>query len=396
MAADGPAEGGRGALDGLIVLDCTHVVAGAWCAMILADLGASVIKIEGPRGDMLRSRSGARGFSAFDHINRNKRGLAIDLAQAEGQAILRRLAGRADVFVENYRPGALDRMSLGYETLSAVNPRLVYCSVSGFGREGPYSARGGLDLVAQAMSGMMSFTGESDRAPLPHPVPISDLNAGTFAALGILAALTERHRSGRGQHLETTLLGSAFAYTVLQAGEYLANGHVATRSGATGSAGTPYEPFPTADDDIVIAASAQGLWQRAADVLGDSELGIDPRFSTYEARYANRAALRERIVALLAEAPAAVWIARFAAAGIPAGRINDVAAAVKDPQLKHLGAVVEIDGEAHLATPIRLGRTPATIRRKAPRLGEDSREILAEAGFSEPEVASLIDRKVIS
>src|SRR5690606_30795897 len=209
------------------VLDCTHVIAGAWCSLLLADMGADVIKIEPLEGETTRGHPKAR-FKAFDYVNRNKRSLAVDLSKPEGQAVIRRLARSADVFVENYRPGALERMGLGYAQLSAENPRLVYASVSGFGHTGPYRDRGGFDLIAQAMSGIMSFTGEvGSTRPTAAGVPLSDLNAGLFAALGVLAALRHRDQSGEGQHVETSLLESAIAYTVWETGLHLSTGEVA-------------------------------------------------------------------------------------------------------------------------------------------------------------------------
>ena len=225
------------ALAGLKVLDCTHVIAGAWCSMMLADLGADVVKIEPLAGETTRGHPKAR-FKAFDFVNRNKRSLALDLASAKGAETIRRLARDADVFVENYRPGALERMGLGYADLAKVNPRLVYCSVSGFGLSGPYRDRGGFDLIAQGMSGIMSFTGEPNAArPTACGVPLSDLNAGTFAALGVLAALRHRDATGEGQHVETSLLESAIAYTIWESGMYLTTGEVARPQRLAASAG---------------------------------------------------------------------------------------------------------------------------------------------------------------
>jgi formyl-CoA transferase len=228
-----------GALTGLKVLDCTHVIAGAYCSMVLADLGADVVKIEPPAGETTRGHPGA-AFRAFDFVNRNKRAIALDLSTERGAAALRKLAETADVFVENYRPGSLDRMGLGYAQLAELNPRLIYCSVSGFGLDGPYRDRGGFDLIAQAMSGIMSFTGEEGSdVPCAAGVPLSDLNAGVFGAVGVLAALQSRHVTGKGQHVETSLLESALAYTIWESGLFLTTGEIAQAQGDAPSAGRP-------------------------------------------------------------------------------------------------------------------------------------------------------------
>ncbi|MFV3073552.1 CaiB/BaiF CoA transferase family protein [Niveispirillum fermenti] len=379
-----------GPLAGLRVIDCTHVIAGAWCSMILADLGADVVKVEGPQGDVARAPIGLHGYANYDYVNRNKRGLMLDLSQEAGRDALRRLLVTADVFVENYRPGAMDRMGLGYAAMSARNPGLVYCSVSGFGNRGPYRNRGGLDLVTQAMSGIMGFTGQPDGDPMPCALPISDLNAGSFAAIGVLAALRERDRSGHGQHVETNLLSSAFAYTVNNTGEYLMTGHLPRRTGGRGAYTAPYEAFPTQDGDIVIGAGTEALWQRTAAVLDDPVLATDPRFATTPSRLAHHATLRERMIAVLTTRPRAHWLARLGEAGVPVSPINSVAEAIDDPQLQELGAVVTVEGRRHIRTPIDFSRTPVSVTRDAPRLGQHAREVLSEAGFTADEIAALL------
>jgi len=389
MQAEPSSPAAAGPLAGLRVLDCTHVVAGSLCSMILADLGADVVKIESPQGDMLRARLGSRGFASFPFMNRNKRSLAIDMSRPDAQEVLRTLADSVDVFVENYRPGALDRLGLGYAHLSARNPRLVYCSISGFGRTGPYSKRGGFDVTAQAMSGLMSFAGEPGARPVQHPAPISDYTAALHAAIGVLAALRERESSGMGQHVEATLIGSALLHTTLQLGEYLTNGYVAKPEGTKGSGGMPYGVFATADRYLVIAAAGDSLWQRTAAVLGDPELLADPRFASHSSRSTHREALRERIEAILAEAGAGEWAERLSAAGVPVGIVNTVAEAAADPQLEHLGAIVEVGDERYLATPINLSRSGTSVRSGTASLGEHSRQILAEAGFGADEIDAM-------
>ncbi|MBI1196337.1 MAG: CoA transferase [Phenylobacterium sp.] len=381
-----------GALSGLRVLDCTHVIAGAYCSLILADLGADVIKIEPPAGESTRGMRGAGGgFRAFDYVNRNKRTIALDLGAEAGADAVRRLAGTADVFVENYRPGAMDRMGLGYDRLSAINPKLVYCSVSGFGLDGPYRERGGFDLVTQAMSGIMSFVGEagSDK-PCSTAVPISDLNAGAFAAVGVLAALQSRHATGRGQHVETSLLESALAYTIWETGMYLSTGEVAGRNGARHRLAAPYEPLKTADGHVVVGVNSQRLWKRFCEALDEPGLADEPGFDTPAARVRNRDALEARLEAVLARDTTANWLPKFEAVGVPAGPLNNIAQAWDDPQIKARGLLGEADGRRFVKTPIKLHETPVALTRGPGEVGQHTREVLAEAGYSPEEIEGLV------
>ncbi|MHB8529524.1 MAG: CaiB/BaiF CoA transferase family protein [Caulobacteraceae bacterium] len=383
------------ALDGLKVLDCTHVIAGAWCSMMLADLGADVVKIEPLAGETTRGHPKAK-FKAFDFVNRNKRSLAIDLASEKGAATVRRLAERADVFVENYRPGALERMGLGFADLAKVNPRLIYCSVSGFGHSGPYRERGGFDLIAQAMSGIMSFTGEPGGArPTACGVPLSDLNAGTFAALGVLAALNHRHATGLGQHVETSLLESAIAYTVWETGLYLATGEIAEPKGSRHRLAAPYEALKTADGWIVVGVNNERLWERFCDALAAPDLKEDPQFADGRQRVLNRDELAERLEAIFAGAPTDVWVERLLAKGVPCGPINTIDQALADPQVEVRGLLAEVDGRSFVRAPIGLSATPVAVKRGPPPLGADSRKVLLEAGFSESEADSLIAAGVV-
>ena len=286
------------ALSGLKVLDCTHVIAGAYCSLVLADLGADVIKIEPPAGESTRALRGD-GFRAYDFVNRNKRAIALDLSTQGGADVVRKLAETADVFVENYRPGSLDRMGLGYAELSKINPRLVYCSVSGFGLDGPYRERGGFDLIAQAMSGLMSFVGEQgSETPCSTAVPISDLNAGLFGAIGVLAALQSRHVTGKGQHVESSLLESAMAATIWETGRYLASGELPVRTGTRHRLAAPYEALKTADGHMVVGVNSQRLWRRFCEALGDTALADEAGFDTTGGRMKNRDALQARIEAI--------------------------------------------------------------------------------------------------
>ena len=383
-----------GALDGLKVLDCTHVIAGAYCSMILADLGADVIKIEPPVGESTRGL-GATGepsaFRAFDFVNRNKRAIALDLSTARGVEVVRKLVETADVFVENYRPGSMDRMGLSYADLSKINPRLVYCSVSGFGLDGPYSNRGGFDLIAQAMSGIMSFVGEAgSERPCSTAVPISDLNAGLFGAVGVLAALQSRHATGRGQHVESSLLESALAYTIWESGLFLTTGAVAQRNGARHRLAAPYEALKTADGHMVVGVNSQRLWRRFCEALGDPALADEAGFETTGGRMKNRDALQARIEAVLAADTSANWVLKLEAKGVPAGPLNTIAQAWDDPQIKARGLLAEVDGRSFPRTPIKLHETPVALTRGPAEVGEHTREVLAEAGFSTAEIETLI------
>src|SRR6266404_634091 len=377
-----------GPLSGMHVLDCTHVIAGAWCSMLLADLGADVVKIEPPMGEVTRTSLGP--FRAYDFVNRNKRAIAVDMTKTDGAAALRRLAGRADVWVENFRAGALDRVGLGYDDLARVNPQLIYCSISGFGHDGPYRERGGLDLVAQAMSGIMSFVGHPGDAPASTAVPIADLNAGTFGALGVVAAWAHRQKSGEGQRVETTLLESALAYTVWEAGMYLTLGTVAEPRGSRHPLAAPYEALKTGDGWIVVGVNNQNLWRRFCDAIGHAELHADARFGDPLSRVMNRAELKAAIEAHLSTDTTAAWLEKLLAQGIPCGPINTIDQALADPQVHARGVVVRVAGRDFIGSPIHMSRTPPSLRRGPAEIGEHSREVLMEAGFSADEVTDLL------
>jgi len=377
-----------GPLSGMRVLDCTHVMAGAWCSMLLADLGADVIKIEPPKGEVTRGFVGA--FRAYDFVNRNKRAIAVDMSKPDGTAALRRLAGWADVWVENFRPGALDRAGLGYEDLNRVNPRIIYCSISGFGHDGPYRERGGFDLVTQAMSGIMSFVGHPGGDPASTAVPISDLNAGTFAALGVVAAWAHRQTSGEGQRVETTLLESALAYTVWESGMYLTLGTVPQPRGTQHPLAAPYEALKTGDGWIVVGVNNQSLWRRFCAATGLTALQDDARFAKALWRVTNRQELKAALEAHLTTDTTAAWVEKLLREGVPCGPINTLDQALADPQVQARGLIVRMGGRDFIGSPIHLSRTPAAIRRGPAEVGEHSREVLIEAGFSSAEVAELI------
>jgi formyl-CoA transferase len=377
-----------GPLADMRVLDCTHVMAGAWCSMLLADLGADVIKIEPPKGEVTRTAVGS--FRAYDFVNRNKRAIAVDMAKPEGAAALRRLAAWADVWVENFRPGALDRMGLGYADLAQSNPSLIYCSISGFGRDGPYRERGGLDLVTQAMSGIMSFVGEPGGNPVSTAIPISDLNAGTFGALGVVAAWAHRQRTGEGQHVETTLLESALAYTVWEAGLYLTLGEVAQPHGSRHRLAAPYEALRTGDGHVVVGVNNQSLWERFCEAIDQPALRDDPRFADPLSRVMNRQELKAAIEAHLTGNATQHWLEKMLARGIPCGPINTIDEALADPQVKARGLVVRVGNRDFVGSPIKMSRTPPAVRRGPAEIGEHSREVLLQAGFTADEVDALL------
>jgi crotonobetainyl-CoA:carnitine CoA-transferase CaiB-like acyl-CoA transferase len=383
------------ALSGLKVIDCTHVIAGAYCSMLLADLGADVVKVEPLGGENDRAHA-TSAFRAFDSANRNKRAIAVDLQKPEGADVIRQLARSADVLVENFRPGVYDRLGLGYEALRAVNPRLVYCSISGFGHSGPYRDRGGFDLVAQAMSGIMSFTGEIGSArPVAAGVPISDVAAGCFGAVGVLAALNHRHATGLGQKVEASLLESALSFTLWETALYFATGEVAAPRGSRHRLAAPYEALKTADGFIAVGVTSQRLWIRFCAALEAADLEVEPRFATPAARVAHRDALQERLEAILAGRPTADWLQRLLARGVPCGPVNSIAQALDDPQIAARGLLSELDGKRFLRAPVRLSETPVALRVGSARVGEHTREVLVEHGFDAEAIQHLVDIRAI-
>ncbi|MGD0141978.1 MAG: CoA transferase [Rhizomicrobium sp.] len=383
------------ALAGIRVVDCTHVIAGAYCSMLLADLGADVIKVEplDGEGDRINSK---RTFRPFDLTNRNKRAIAVDIQRPEGADIVRRLSGAADVFVENFRPGVCDRVGLGYADLRARNSGLIYCSISGFGHSGPYRERGGFDLVAQAMSGIMSFTGElGSTRPVAAGVPLSDIAAGCFGALGILAALNHRHATGEGQKVEASLLESALAFAVWETGLYFATGEVAKPRGSRHRLAAPYEALKTADGFVAVGVTSQRLWSRFCKALGADDLESDPKFASPAERIVNRDLLQQKLEALLAAGSTEHWVERLLAQGVPCGPVNTIAEAVNDPQIAARELFVDIDRHRFARAPIVLSETPAAIRSGAANVGQHTREELCACGYADREIDDLAARGII-
>ncbi|MEZ5816159.1 MAG: CoA transferase [Hyphomicrobiaceae bacterium] len=376
-----------GALEGLVVLDLTSLLSGPYAAMMLADHGADVIKIErkGKGDDARRMPPFVEGESApFMIWNRNKRSVELDLKEEGDREILLGLVDGADILIENFRPGTLARLGLGYETLKARNPRLIYAAISGFGQTGPYASRGGFDLMTQGMSGLMSTCGPADGPPHRLPIAISDVAAGMFLAFGILAAVEARHRTGRGQMVETSLLEAATSFGVYEAAHYAALGTRPERIGQAHRGSAPYQCIAAADGYLTIGAAQQNFWERLAKIIGRPELCDDPRFRTNADRVANNAVLIEIIEAVVRTRPKAHWLAEMEKAGIPCGPVLHYDEVFTDP---HILARDMFVPTAHsragtfntLGVTVKLSETPGAVRSAAPTLGEHTDEVLAVA-----------------
>ena len=385
------------ALNGIRVLDVTQVMAGPYCAMLLCDLGADVVKVEmPPHGDASRRMAGARGTDspAFNAVNRGKRGIVVDMKADRGRDVVRRLAGAADVVVENARPGVMDRMGLGYSDLRRVNPGLVYASISGYGQTGPHGSRGGFDLVAQGVAGIMSVTGEPGGPPVKAGIPLTDLGAGLFAAIGILAALQHRARTGEGQHVDTSLVEAGVALSVWEATEFFASGQAPQPMGSAHRMSAPYQALACADGYITIGAANDRLFERLCGLLGHPEWSSDPAYADDTARVANRQALAERIEAVTKLRPRAYWLALFEDHGVPCGPINSYADVFDDEQIAAREMAVETDHPTlgrlrTLGSPLKMSRTPPQPGRPAPLLGQHTDDVLREAGYAPADVAAL-------
>ena len=373
-------------LDHLKVLDLTTHLSGPYCAMVLADHGADVVKVERPDGgdDMRRTPPFTGGESApFMLWNRNKRSVALDLKSAPDLATFKAMAEVADVVIENFKPGTADRLGIGYDALSARNPRLVCCSISGFGHTGPYAPRGGFDLIAAGMSGLMSINGPADGPPFRIPVPITDLGAGLNGAIGILAALAARERTGRGQHVDTSLFESGLSLGVYEAAGVFATGEVPERLGQGHRGSAPYQLFPTADSYMTIGCANDRFWTLTCRILGCPHLIEDPRFATKPERVRNIDALVDALTPYFERGTTAHWCARLEAAGVPAGPVMNHVEALSDPHCLARGMVQEVEHPAAgrmktLGVPVKLSETGGTVRRPAPMLGEHTAEVIAQ------------------
>ena len=376
-----------GALAGLRVIDLTQVMAGPFCTMLLADFGADVIKIEPPQGDSTRTMPGAVGTDSpsFNAVNRGKRSVVLNLKTTDGVEAVKTLARDADILVENYRPGALDKLGLGYGDLAAINPRLIYASISGYGKTGPQRHKGGFDLVAQGVSGIMSVTGEPGGAPVKSGIPLTDLGAGLFATIGILAALEHRHKTGRGQQVDTSLLDAGVGLSVWEATQYFSGRGVPERLGSAHRMSAPYQAFRCSDGYITVGGANDRTFHRICEVLGHPEWRTMPEFRTDGMRIHNRADLAARIEAITSTQPRAHWLELFDANSIPCGPINDYSQVFEDPQVIARELVVDVEHPTlgairALGSPIKLSATPAAVKRRAPLLGEHTEEVLAPLG----------------
>lgn len=391
---------GRAVLDGVVVIDLTQALAGPYCTQILGDFGAEIIKIERPGGGD-QSRGWGPPFVAdestyFMGVNRNKRSVALDLGHPAAREVLDRLVERADVLVHNM-PRASSRRKLGIEAdqLRERNPRLIWTSISGFGLTGPEAEKAGYDAIAQAMSGTMALTGEPDSGPMRFPTPMADITTGMYAAMGILAALLERERSGSGQEIDVALLDSQVTWLSNVASAHLATGKPPQKRGNVHPNIAPYQPFRASDGWFMLAAGTEAHWSRTVELLGAEEsLGTDARFATNRDRVAHREALEAALTVHFVERTVADWIAAFEAIGVPCGPILPPEATLAHPHVAARGMIVEMNHDTagpvrSLGNPIRLSRTPPAYRSAAPPLGRDTEAVLAELGFSAARIADL-------
>jgi len=394
----------HGPLTDLLVLDVTRVLAGPFAGMLLADLGAQVIKVELPgRGDDAREfgpfANGVSGY--FASVNRGKRSITLNLKSSEGKAIFLRLAEKADVLIENYRPGVMERLGLDYESLRPTNPRLIYAAVSGFGQSGPYSHRPAYDAVIQGMSGLMSITGDEDGLPARVGVSIGDLSAAAFAVIGVLAALHQRDRTGTGQMVDVAMLDSLIALLENAISRYSITGEVPGRLGTRHPSITPFQAFDTADGQVVVAIGNDQLFSSFCRLVGEEQLATDPRFCSNSLRTGNHADLQEEMGAIIRRRPTAWWLEHLEREGIPSGPINTVADMAHDPQVNAREMIQEVmdpvAGLMHMAgIPIKLSDTPGAVVGPAPALGQHTEEVLGELlGLSAEKVAGLRERGVV-
>ena len=381
------------ALDDVTVLDLTRVRAGPTCVRQFADWGAKVIKIEMPEegGAATQTDFSARHEADFQNLHRNKRSMTLNLKDADGAAILRRMVERADIIVENYRPDVKTRLGIGYEALSQVNPRLIYASISGFGQDGPYSDRPGVDQIAQGMSGLMSVTGEPGRGPMRVGTALADLSAGVFAAMGILVALHERGRSGRGQWVQTSLLQAQIFMLDFQAARYLVSGEVAGQAGNNHPTGAPTGVFQTKDGYVNVAPTPV-MWRRFCKAIDREDLIEHPSYATPKDRRNHRDELNKLIGQITATMTSDAVVERLNRAGIPCGPIYTIDQTFADPQVRHLGLAQDVDSSALgsiklVGQPVTLSRTPSRLVSSAPEYGEHTDEILTEFGYSSEDIA---------
>jgi formyl-CoA transferase len=391
---------GSEALSHLRVIDLTRVRAGPTCVKQFADWGADVIKVEMPASDATEDGFGPRQGSDFQNLHRNKRSLTLNLKDARGVEVLKRLVKTADILVENYRPDVKHKLGIDYETLAKENPALIYASISGFGQDGPYRDRAGFDQVAQGMGGLMWVTGLPGQGPVRAGIPVADLSAGLFAALGILIALQERSRSGKGQWVQTSLLSAMVTMMDFQASRWLMEGEVPAQAGNDHPTSMPTSVYPTADGFVNIAAAGTAIYTRFCEALGVPALATHPDYATSDARSKNRVALSQAIAERTRTYTSDALIALLNQAGVPSGPIYKMNQVFADPQVQHLGMAVPVPtpagGQVQLVGPaMRLSRNPAQMKRTMGPAGEHNDEVLREAGYTDAQVAELRAARVI-
>ena len=394
------------ALERLTVIDLTQVMAGPFCCQLLGDLGARIVKVEPVgSGDNTRHSMGHRmpggESSAFLAVNRNKQSIAIDLKQEAGRDAFYKLVRSADVVVENFRPGVTSRLGVDYAILSRLNSRLIYASISGFGQTGPYADRPGYDLIAQAISGIMSVTGEAGGKPAKAGVPVTDMSAGLFCAVGILAACIAREQTGRGQYIDTSLYEAGLALSVWETAELWATGRVPQPLGSAHRMTAPYQALRTRDGHIMVGANNPRLWQRLCRALDREDLLSDPRFTTNADRMERRDVLAGELESVLKNRDTEDWVAALLAAGVPCGPLRDYEQVCRDPHTLAREMVVTmqhpVEGEIRgLGIPVKLSDTPGNVRRPAPLLGEHTDELLAGLGYSASEISALREQGAVA
>ncbi|MEG3594591.1 MAG: CoA transferase [Chloroflexota bacterium] len=390
--------GVKRALDGVQILDCTQILAGPFCTMLLADMGADVIKIEKPAGGDDTRRMGPPFVddtaAAFLMVNRNKRSITVDLKNENGIYIFKELAKKSDILVENLRPGTMEKLGLSYSEIRSIKPEIVYCSISGFGATGPYSKRSGFDLVAQGMSGHMSFTGHPDSEPVKLSVPISDLNAGMFAAYGILSAYINRLKTGEGQYLDTSLLEAGIAYTMWESASLFYEDVIPTPVGSRHRMAAPYQAYSTSDGYINIGVANQGTWIRLCDAMDRAEMKDDPRFSTNAKRVENLSILKVEIEKTLQQHDTEHWWNQFIKFNVPSGPIYDMKQVYEDKHVQAREMMLDIKHPSlgdikNVGFGVKLSGTPASVRMPPPDLGQHNQEVLESMGFKESDIARL-------
>jgi len=393
-----------GPLSGCRVIELAHIMAGPVAGLMLADMGADVIKVEKPTGDDTRRMvppSIGDESAAFMMMNRNKRGIAINVKSEEGKSVLLRMIEQADVLIENYRKGTMEKLGLGYDRLKEVNPGLIYCEISGFGRTGPYADRGGFDLIAQGMSGLMSITGESkDKPPVKTGAPVTDITAGILAAMGISAAYAHRLKTGKGQKVDTSLFEAGITHTYWQSAIALATGQSPEPLGSAHPLNAPYQSFETNDGWINIGAANQANWERLLELIDMNSLNLDSRFSSNPQRMQHLPALVKELTRVFKQRTTSHWLSLLNEGGLPAGPILSVSEMHADKQTLARNMVVttqhETQGEVKtLGSPVKFSETPGGVRSAAPVLGQHGREILLEYGYSESEVDALYESGAI-